>query len=269
MTASAHRTDPHPPLGFGTYALADPARSVAAALGVGYRVIDTAASYDNEVEVGAGIRSSAVPREQVLLTSKLRGRDQGASTRQGLTSSLRDLGTDYVDLYLIHWPLPNLGRYLESYEAMMRAREEGLIRQLGVSNFLPEHLERIHAEFGEWPAVNQIEMHPYFPQLQALPYHRERGIEVQAWSPLARARDLLEDPVITRIARRVGGTAGQVVLAWHLALGSFPIPKTDSAARAADNLAAATMRLDDSDVAALSDLARGRIGGDPATHVEM
>lgn len=258
-----------PAIGFGTYALTDPARSVAAALDMGYRVVDTAASYDNEVEVGRGIAASAVPREEVLVTSKLRGDDQGAGTRAALEQSLRNLDVDYLDLYLIHWPLPELDRYRQSFEQMLQLRDEGLISRVGVSNFLPEHLIALHEEFGEWPAVNQLEIHPYFPQVADVATNLEHGIQIQSWSPLGPKTDLLSAPEVRRVAAAHECSAAQAVLAWHVTRELFPIPKTDSAERAAENLAAGKIRLSESEVQALNTLERGRTGGDPRTHVEM
>lgn len=264
-----HDADVIPTIGYGTYALTDPASSVASAIELGYRLIDTASSYGNEREVGLGVRDSAVARDQVAVTSKLRGDDQVAGARAGLERSLDDLGLSYLDNYLIHWPLPSLGRYREVYGELMAAREEGLIRRLGVSNFLPEHLTALYDAYGEWPAINQIELHPYFPQQTLLAWCQERGIEVQAWSPLGRKTDLLSNETVTTMAHAHGCTPAQLVLAWHLARGCAPIPKTDSTERAAENLAAVSLRLTGREVEALASLERGRIGGDPATHVEM
>lgn len=256
-------------IGLGTYKLADPATTVATALDMGYRLIDTATVYGNEAEVGRAVRNSATPREDIQVTSKLRGSDQGRQARTAVEHSLRATGLDYLDAYLIHWPLPELNLYLHSYEQLLYAREDDLILQVGVSNFLPEHLEAIHREFGEYPAVNQVELHPYFPQAEQVEFHQDHGIATQGWSPLGRKTDLLAEPLVQRLAATHECTAGQVLLAWQLARGITPLPKSDRPARLAENLAAANVPLSEPDVASLMDMERGRIGGDPATFMEM
>lgn len=256
-------------IGLGTYKLANPAATVAAALDIGYRLIDTATLYGNEAEVGRAVRNSPTAREDVHITSKLRGSDQGRQARAAVERSLRTTGLDYLDTYLIHWPLPELNLYLHSYEQLLYAREDDLILQVGVSNFLPEHLNAIYREFGEYPAVNQVELHPYFPQAEQVEFHREHGITTQGWSPLGRKTELVDEPLIQCLAATHECTAGQVLLAWQLARGITPLPKSDRTERLAENLAASYVSLSDTEVTQLMGMERGRIGGDPETFIEM
>lgn len=187
--------------------------ATGAALEVACRFIDTAASYDNEVGVGQGLADSGLPREEVFVSTKLRGADHGyASTREALAGSLERLGLDAVDLYLVHWPLPRLDGYVESWQAMEELLAEGLTRAIGVSNFLPEHLDRLAAESSTVPAVSQIELHPRDPQTAQRAEDARRGIITQSWSPLANAGSFLRDPVLLGLAERHGRTPVQVVL---------------------------------------------------------
>lgn len=259
-----------PQLGFGTYSIDDP-QTFVAAIDTGYRLLDTAKRYENEVAVGRGIAESPVPREELFVTTKVPGDDQGFdSTVASLEGSLERLGLDYVDLYLIHWPLPRLDRYVDTWKAMIELRERGLTRSIGVSNFQPEHLDRIISETGVTPAVNQIELHPYFPQAQQREIDARLGIVTQAWSPLGRGSDLLQNPVIARIADKHGMDAGQVVLRWHVQIGSAPIPKSATAERFAGNLEIFSFELDNDDLQQIAELDRDeRIGGDPQTHEEF
>lgn len=261
----------HPPtMGLGTYALADPIATVAEALRLGYRLVDTAASYGNEEAVGRGIAASGIPRDEIRVTSKLRGADQGRrNVRAALEGTLTRLGVDHLDLYLIHWPLPRLGLYGETFAALLQLRDEGLVREVGVSNFEAEHLEQVIGVTGTVPAVNQVELHPWFPQPEARARHASLGIRTQSWSPLGRRTDLLADPVIGAVAEELGATPAQAVLAWHLALGCEPLPKTDSPARLEENLAAGAFRLSAAQIERLASLGRGRIGGDPRTYEEF
>ena len=204
-----------PQLGLGTARIPDEEtrRIVGEALDVGYRFVDTAASYENERGVGQGIADSGLPREQVFVSTKLRGRDQGSdSAERALRSSLDRLGLDFVDLYLIHWPLPRLDRYVESWLAMEELLAEGLTRTIGVSNFLPEHLDRLAAASSTVPAVNQIECHPRDPQLEQRADDARRGIVTESWSPLANGGERLREPVLAGIGERHGRTPAQVVL---------------------------------------------------------
>jgi diketogulonate reductase-like aldo/keto reductase len=254
-----------PQLGLGTARLPDDEtrRIVREALEVGYRFVDTAASYDNERGVGQGIADSGLPREEVFVSTKLRGRDQGSvSTKRALRSSLDRLGLDHVDLYLIHWPLPRLDRYVESWRAMEELRDEGLTRAIGVSNFLPEHLDRLAAASSTVPAVNQIECHPRDPQLAQRADDARRGIVTESWSPLATGGELLRQPVLTGIARRHGRTPAQVVLRWHVQQGLVTFPKASSRGRLAENLDVFDFALTDEDLAGIATLADGtRVNG--------
>ena len=228
-----------PLLGLGTWPMDDTeaAVAVAGAIGLGYRLLDTAAKYGNEAGVGRGIRDSGVPREQLYVTTKLRGSEQGAGTRDALRASLDRLGLDYVDLYLIHWPLPRLDRYVESYEVMLELRQEGLVRSVGVSNFLPEHLDRLPVP----PAVNQIELSPTVARRALVAELDRRGIVPQAYSPLGRGRELA-DPVVTGLAERYGRTPAQVVLRWHVQQGYVAVPKSGDPGRQAPTSRCSTSR---------------------------
>ncbi|WP_067970842.1 aldo/keto reductase [Mycolicibacter icosiumassiliensis] len=264
-----------PAVGLGTYLLngVNGRHAIQSAIRAGYRLLDSAFNYENEGTVGAAVRHCGVDREELLVTSKLPGRHH--SYDEALTTiyeSLYRTGLEWIDLYLIHWPLPRLGLYVQAWQALIEAKERGIVRHIGVSNFLPEHLQRLVDETGVAAAVNQIEMHPYFPQLEALAYHREHGILTQAWSPLGRGNDLLTNPVITDIAAGHGVSPGQVVLAWHVGLGAVPLPKAASPSRQQENLNLFSFELTDAEVGRITALGRpdGRIAGqDPATHEEF
>jgi 2,5-diketo-D-gluconate reductase A len=253
-----------PQLGLGTARLPDEEtrRIVGEALEVGYRFVDTAASYDNERGVGQGIADSGLPREEVFVSTKLRGRDQGYdSAKEALRASLDRLGLDSVDLYLIHWPLPRLDRYAESWRAMEELLAEGLTRAIGVSNFLPEHLDRLAAESSTVPAVNQIECHPREPQLEQRADDARRGIVTESWSPLANG-ELLAQPVLAEIGARHGRTPAQVVLRWHVQQGLVTFPKASSRGRLVENLDVYGFELTDEDMAGIATLADGtRVNG--------
>ncbi len=271
----AHNGFALPVQGLGTYDLRGEAGADAVRSGIetGYRLIDTAFNYENEGAVGWGISGAAVDRGEVIVTSKLAGRHH--ARRKALVSieeSRFRLGLDAIDLFLIHWPNPRADRYVEAWAALVEARELGLVRQIGVSNFLPEQLERIELATGVRPVVNQIELHPLFPQQEALDYHREHGIVTEAWSPLGRAGDILHDPAIVAVATAHRVSPAQAVLAWHAARGVVAIPKAASPEHQALNLAAAQVGLTADEVAAISALGRpdGRLwGADPATHEEF
>jgi 2,5-diketo-D-gluconate reductase A len=263
-----------PQLGLGTAGPGDEEtrRRVRDALGLGYRLIDTAARYGNEVGVGQGIADSGVPREELFVGTKLRGADHGyESTKGALEASLRRLGLDYVDLYLIHWPLPRLDRYVESWRAMEGLLAEGKTRSIGVSNFLAEHLDRLAADTRIVPAVNQIELHPRLPQREQREDNARRGIIVQSWSPLERAGAVLHEPVLARIGSRYGKTPVQVILRWHVQLGLVPIPKSGNVHRLRQNLEVFDFELDDADLAEIAALEDGsQVSGlDPRTHEEF
>ena len=271
----AHNGFTLPVQGLGTYAFRGEAGADAVRSGIesGYRLIDSAFNYENEGAVGWGISGAAVDRAELIVTSKLAGRHHARQKAlDAIEESRFRLGLDAIDLFLIHWPLPRQDSYVEAWQALIEARERGHVRQIGVSNFLPEHLERIEDATGVRPVVNQIELHPRFPQEEALAYHRAQGIITEAWSPLGRAGEVLDDPAITTIAAARGITPAQAVLAWHAARGVVAIPKAASPEHQTLNLAAAEVRLSSDDVDAITALGGpdGRLwGADPATHEEF
>lgn len=248
-------------LGFGTWQIPDAHAGliVRKATDIGYELIDTAAIYQNERGVGEGLASV----EDVFLTTKL-WNDRHEDAEAALDESLALLGRDHVDLYLIHWPVAGSDAYLTAWEAMIRLREAGKTRSIGVSNFLPEQIDRLIEKTGVTPVLNQIELHPRFQQAEARAFHADKGIVTQSWSPLGRG-GLLSDPLIAGIADKHGATPAQVVLAWHLALGLSVIPKASDEAHARDNFGATGVTLDDDDMAAIAGLddADGRTGPDP------
>jgi 2,5-diketo-D-gluconate reductase A len=264
-----------PAIGFGTYPLRDEegVTAIVSALDVGYRLLDTAVNYENETEVGEALRRSRVPRDQVRVTSKIPGRHHAydlaiASTKE----SLQRLGLDHLDLHLIHWPNPSQGLFVEAWQALVELQKQGLVRTIGVSNFTEPHLRRIVEETGVTPAVNQIEMHPLFPQAQMRAVHEELGIRTEAWSPMGKRQAQYDAPPVRDAADRLGVTPGQVILRWHVQLGSVPIPKSATPSRQAENLDLFGFELTDAEVEAITALGRpdGRLfGGDPDTHEEM
>jgi 2,5-diketo-D-gluconate reductase A len=261
-----------PAIGLGTWPMNDSEaeRAVAGALELGYRLVDTATNYRNETGVGRGIARGGVPREEVVVTTKLPGRHHGyEETLASFEESRRRLGLEYVDLYLIHWPLPRVDQYVASWRAMIKLREDGLVRSIGVSNFTPEHIGRLEKETGVLPSVNQIEMHPYFPQDELRAFHAGNGIRTESWSPLGRGTDLLGDPAVAGIADALGVAPGQVVLRWHTQLGALPIPKSASPERQRENLDVFGFTLDDTQMRAVAERAHRRVGGDPEVHEEF
>jgi 2,5-diketo-D-gluconate reductase A len=264
-----------PAVGFGTYPLKgdDGVAAIQGALEVGYRLLDTAVNYENEAEVGEAFRRSGLARDEVRIASKLPGRhhaydDAVASVR----SSLERLGLDYVDLHLIHWPNPSVDKYVEAWRALVDLQREGLVRSIGVSNFTEAHLTRIIEDSGVTPAVNQIELHPRFPQAGMRAVHERLGIRTEAWSPMGKRNAPLEEEPVTRAASRLGVTPGQVILRWHVQLGSLPIPKSAHPERQRQNLDLFGFELTDDEVDAITALgeADGRLfGGDPDSHEEM
>lgn len=271
----AHNGFALPTQGLGTYDFRGEAGADAVRSGIesGYRLIDSAFNYENEGAVGWGVSGAAVDRAELIVTSKLAGRHhEREKALFAIEESRFRLGVDAIDLFLIHWPLPRVDSYVEAWQALVEARERGLVRQIGVSNFLPEHLERIEDATGVRPVVNQIELHPRFPQEEALAYHRAQGILTEAWSPLGRAGDVLDDPTITRVAAAHGITPAQAVLAWHAGRGVIAIPKAASPEHQALNLASAQVRLSAEEIAAITALGApdGRLwDADPATHEEF
>lgn len=258
-----------PQLGYGVWQVEDEVaeKVVGTALQTGYRHVDTAAIYGNEAGVGRAIATSDVAREDIFLTTKLWNSDQGyESAFEAFDASLKKLGTDYVDLYLIHWAKPQQSLYLDSWRALIELQKQGKVRSIGVSNFPEEQLCEIIKKTGVVPAIHQIELHPYFSQEALRAVHAEYGIVTEAWSPLGNGSDLLQNPVLAEIAERHGATPAQVVLAWHLAKGTVAIPKSVTPSRIEENLASVNVKLTAEDIAAVDALStpEGRIGPDPA-----
>jgi diketogulonate reductase-like aldo/keto reductase len=258
-----------PQLGFGVWQVPDDEaeRAVATALEAGYRSIDTAAIYGNEEGTGKAIAASGVAREDLFVTTKLWNGDQGYDTTlRAFDTSLDKLGLDYVDLYLIHWPLPSRGTFVDSYKAFEKLYADGRAKAIGVSNFLPEHLRTLLDATSVIPAVNQIELHPHLQQHAAREFHAEQGIATEAWSPLGSGKGLLEVPAIVAIAQKHGRTPAKIVLRWHLQLGNVVIPKSVTPSRIKENIDVFDFSLDAEDIAAISALNEDRrLGPDPAT----
>ncbi|MET7698881.1 aldo/keto reductase [Streptomyces sp. NPDC005485] len=261
-----------PALGLGTWPMDDAQaeQAVGDALAMGYRLVDTATNYRNETGVGRGVARSDVPREDVVVTTKLPGRHHGyEETLASFEESRRRLGLEYVDLYLIHWPLPRVGKYVDSWKAMIKLREDGLVRSIGVSNFTPEHLGRLEKETGVLPSVNQVELHPFLPQDELRSFHAEKGILTESWSPLGRGTRLLDDPAVAAVAEAHGVTPGQAVLRWHTQLGAVPIPKSGDPGRQRENLDVFGFELSLAEMGAIADRPEKRMGGDPEVHEEF
>ena len=260
-----------PQFGFGVFQIpADQTvTAVRTALDAGYRHIDTAQMYGNEAEVGRAIAESGVPREEIFVTTKLDNSRHGYDAALGaLDESLRKLGFDHVDLFLIHWPRPQEGRYVETWTALEKLKADGKARSVGVSNFTVEHLERLAERTGTVPAVNQIELHPQFPQAALRAYHAEHGIATEAWSPIGQGKGLLDDPVLTGLAQKYDRSPAQVVLRWHVQLGNIVFPKSMHAERMRENIDVFDFELADDDMQAISALDRspaGRQGPNPDT----
>jgi len=255
-----------PQLGFGVFQIppdevVEPVRS---AIESGYRLIDTAAAYGNEEGVGKAIAEAGVPREELFLTTKLWNTDHGHDEAlRAFDTSLGKLGVDSVDLYLIHWPLPSRGRYVETWQALEKIYADGRARAIGVSNFTEPHLRRLLAESGVVPAVNQVELHPRFNQADLRAFHAEHSIVTEAWSPIGQGQGLLQDPVVTGIAQAVDRTPAQVVLRWHLQLGNVAIPKSTHAERIRANIEVFDFELTAAQMGELSGMAGSRLGPDP------
>lgn len=264
-----------PAIGFGTYKLNghDGAGAINSAINTGYRLLDTAYNYENEGTVGEAVRRSTVPREELIITSKLPGRyqayDKAVTTIQ---ESLYRANLDYYDLYLIHWPNPKQDMYVEAWQALIEAKKWGLIRSIGVCNFLPEHIERLEKETGVKPSINQIELHPYFNQEQLRKSHTKHSVQTQSWSPLGRASSVLQNETIQQIAKQHTKTVSQVILRWHYQLGNIAIPKSASPARQLENISIFDFSLDAEEMQQITRLTRadGRLKGqDPATYEEF
>ena len=264
-----------PKIGLGTYSLwgYSGAEAMSAALQEGYRLLDSAVNYENEGALGRAVKMSGVSRDDIRIASKLPGRHhKKSSVARTIEESLLRTGLDYLDLYLIHWPNPNQGLYLEAWEGMIEARKRGLVRSIGVSNFLPDYLDLLIEKTGVAPSVNQIELHPYFNQAEQRAADQQRGVLTQAWTPIGKGSALLEEPAIVAIAHQLERSPAQVVLRWHLQLGVLPIPKSATPSRQAENLSVYDFQLDDEQMQAISGLTRadGRLfNADPATHEEF
>jgi len=278
MEIPTHRlNDGHdlPAIGFGSYPLSgeEGVAAIASAIEVGYRLVDTAVNYGNEEEVGEAIRRSGVRREELTVCSKIPGRHHGYDDAISSTKeSLQRLGLDHLDLHLIHWPNPSQDRYAEAWRALVDLQQQGVVRSIGVSNFTAEHLHRIIDETGVTPAVNQLELHPYFPQVEMRAVHADLGILTESWSPLGKRQAPFSEPPVASAAAAHGVEPGQVILRWQVQLGAVPIPKSATPSRQRDNLDVFGFELTEDEMAAITDLGRpdGRLfGGDPDTHEEM
>lgn len=268
-TVTFHDGQSIPQLGLGVWQTPNDTAvtAVQAAIEAGYRHVDTAMIYDNEVGVGEGIRRSGIDRKEIFVTTKLWNSDQGFdSALKAGGQSLKRLGLDYVDLYLIHWPAPRRGLFVDSWRALIRLKEEGRARSIGVSNFPAELLERLIGETGVVPVLNQIELHPRFQQRALREFHAKHGMATESWSPLGQGK-LLDDPAITAIAAKHKRTPAQVIIRWHLDSKLIVIPKSVTPSRIVENFQVFDFNLDADDLAAIGklDSARGRIGPDPLT----
>jgi diketogulonate reductase-like aldo/keto reductase len=264
-----------PAIGFGTAGLrgGDAVTATTSALEAGYRLIDTAVNYENESEIGEALRRSGVARDEVLVTSKIPGRDHRYDDAIASTKgSLERLGLDHLDLHLIHWPNPSRDQYVDAWRALVDLREQGLVRSIGVSNFTAEHLDRIIDATGVAPAVNQIELHPLFPQPEMQRVNEERGVITESWSPLGKRQAPLDEAPVRAAAEAHGVTPGQVILRWQVQQGNLPIPKSATPSRQRENLDVFGFELDDAEMEAITALGRsdGRLfDGDPDSHEEM
>jgi 2,5-diketo-D-gluconate reductase A len=240
---------------------------LSAAVGLGYRLVDTAQTYGNEAGVGQALAAGAVTRDQLFITTKIANRNQGrARAMASFEESRSVLGAGVVDLLLIHWPMPMLDEYIATWHVLEELQSSGLVRSIGVSNFTAPHLRRLLGETGVPPAVNQVELHPSYHQESLREFHAEHGILTQAWAPLGQGGSLLGNPLICRIAADKGRSPAQIVLRWHVQLGNIVIPKSSSPQRMAENLAVFDFALDESEMKQVSGLPEQRMGPDPETH---
>ncbi|MFJ6960205.1 aldo/keto reductase [Lactiplantibacillus plantarum] len=264
-----------PKIGFGTYKLngAHGEQVIDSAIDRGYRLLDTAFNYENEGAVGEAVRRSSVPRSELLISSKLPGRHHTYTEAiNTIQESLYRAGLDYYDLYLIHWPNPKEDHYVEAWQALIDAQKLGLIRSIGVSNFLPEHLERLNKETGVLPVINQVELHPYFNQQAQRDYDQAHGILTQDWSPLGRASEMLQNETLKEIAAHYHKNVGQLILRWELQLGTLPIPKSSTPSRQAGNMDVFDFEISAADMATINGLSQvdGRLNNqDPAVYQEF
>lgn len=262
-------------MGFGTYPLTGEGAvaAVLTALDTGYRLVDTAVNYENEADIGQALSRTEVSRHEIRVQTKIPGRHHAYDlAAQSLQDSAQRLGIEQIDVAMIHWPNPSQELYPQAWRALVDAQHDGLVRTIGVSNFTEKHLSRIIDETGVTPAVNQVEMHPWFPQERLRAVHAELGICTEAWSPLGKRRAPFDEAPVTEAARAHGVTPAQVILRWHLQLGSLPLPKSATPSRQRDNLDVLGFELDGDEVCAITALGRpdGRLfGGDPDTHEEM
>ena len=264
-----------PMLGLGVYKVEDGAvtvDTVKAALDADYRLIDTAAIYQNEESVGQALREAGIPREDVFVTTKLWNEFHGFDEAlQAFQDSLNRLGLEYVDLFLIHWPMPRFGKFVETYKALEQLYEEGRVRAIGVSNFEIEHLEQIIQSCSIVPAVNQVEIHPYLSQKELIAFCKRYDIQIQAWSPLMKGREALEDETIVKIANAHGKSPAQVILRWHVQLGVIPLARSSSELHQKENLDIFNFELTDEEMETLNALTKpdGRIDDqDPREYEE-
>ncbi|KZD13965.1 aldo/keto reductase [Oenococcus oeni] len=264
-----------PAIGLGTYLVrgGQGVDQILSAIEDGYRLIDTSTNYDSEGAVGKAIRRSGIPRSEFIVTSKLPGKyHHYQDALMMIQESIFRMGIDYLDLYLIHWPLPKRDHYVEAWKALVDAQKLGLIRSIGVSNFLPEHLDRIINESGVTPAVNQIEVHPYWVQEDMLAANKSRGIVSEAWSPLGRGSAALKEDIIKNLADKYGKNTGQIILRWHTQRGIIPLPKASSLIHQRSNIDIFDFSLTSSEIEQINALNRsdGRVDGqDPNTYEEF
>lgn len=264
-----------PAIGFGTYKLngADGVNAIKNAIDIGYRLLDTAFNYENEGAVGEAVRQSSIPREELLICSKLPGRHHAYQEAiQTIQESLYRGGLEYYDLYLIHWPNPRVNLYVEAWQALIEAKKQGLIRSIGVCNFLPEHIDRLIKETDVKPSINQIELYPYFNQEEQRRWHTEHGIVTQSWSPLGQGNSVLENEKIVDIAKAYRKSTSQVILRWHIQSGAIPIPKASSQKHQRDNLDIFDFQLTEEEMIVISGLTTetGRTyNQDPRTYEEF
>ncbi|KRN94920.1 aldo/keto reductase [Pediococcus stilesii] len=264
-----------PAVGLGTYQIrgGEGYHQILAAISDGYRSIDSATNYDNEGIVGKAIRDSGIPRSQFFISSKLPGKyHRYDDALSAIKESLARMGLEYFDLFLIHWPLPKRGLYVEAWKALITAQKLGLIKSIGVSNFEPEHLDKIITETGVTPAVNQIEIHPYWINDNRIQENLKRGILTEAWSPLGRGSDALKEPIIQKLAEKYDKNVGQIILRWHLDRGVIPLPKSTNLEHQRANLNIFDFSLTNDEIQAINALNRenGRIDGqDPNEYEEF